>query len=564
MTACFRPRRASMGMTILACSNICAAALTWPASAHDTAHRGNGKTTSCPTATFLSKKIIKRLSAPFNEGTAFADLQTKPIWTSVVSNLWVNSDKARPCFANSDTPVWGKVVSRIPADVVGLELAGNFDHALVYVTGIPDYTMETPKLFAGFKPGNIYGAYKIFAEPKPDNAALHAFASKGAIGIFVNGVSIFNYTDTFSYNDKGAWAYDANVAEATIVNSDISHATPSDLPQFPKSRGIFHNHQMSRELLEQLKDPFALGLRAHSRIVGYAIDSYPIYGPLGYASVDKTSGIKTLRSSYVKRDWIETGKGGTGHRSSMPEWSVRNWDRSNDTGTSLVNLFQKAKADMLLVDKATDGPVRYSGNDAKLAGEIKALSDSKGLKRDSLGYVYWEAGVRLPNGKSAVVRNYLLKSSDMWGADIGQSILPVSYQIADRDKFLFNAKTGSFAEDYEFVSGYGDLDFYNGIESFVPGQNRAVYHYVATFGAEVSERTRLSKAAFPYFIGIQYRGVVDPFNATLDDKVKAKYLADSRATYKPVFDLGILGKGEDGKLQAGAVIPTWQKVLAGE
>jgi hypothetical protein len=549
---------------ILALGNVCAVTFTFSAAAHETSPRGMGKITSCSTATFISDKVVNRLSTPYNERPAFAKLQTKPIWKSVISNLWVNIDKARPCFANSDTPIWGKVVSRIPADVVGLEVANDLDHAMVYVTGIPDYTMETPKLFAGFKPGNIYGAYKISAEPKPDTRSLHEFASKGAIGIFVNGVNIFNYTDTFSYNDKGAWTYDANVAEATIVNSDISHATPSDLPQFPKSRGIFHNHQMSRELLEQLKDPFARGVRAHSRIVGYAIDSYPIYGPLGYGSRDRSSGIKTLRSSYVKRDWIEAGKGGTGHRSSLPEWSVRNWDHGNDSVANLVNLFQKAKADMLYADKATEGPVQYTGDDAKLAAEIKSLNEKKGLKRDSQGYVYWEASVGIPNGKTSVIRNYLLKSSGLWGPDIGQPILPVSYQIADKDKFLFNALTGSFSEDYEFVSGYGDLDFFNGIESFVPEQSRAVYHYVATFSSDVSGRKRLSKAAFPYFVGIQYRGVVDPFNATLDDKVKAKYLTENRPMYKAIFDLGIIGKGEDGQLQHGFVIPTWQKALNGE
>ncbi len=295
-------------------------------------------------------------------------------------------------------------------------------------------------------------------------------------------------------------------------------------------------------------------MRAHSKLVGFAIDSYPIYGPLGYASKDKSSGIQVLKSSYVKRNWLSSG-GGTGIRSSIPDWVVRNWDGSNEAGANLVNLFGKPKADILLSDAGGDGPVKYAGDDAKLAAEIAALGKKHGLKRDSLGYVYWDANVRNPGGKTVAVRNYVLKSSDLWGAKVGAEILPVSYQVADRDKFLFKADVGAFAEDYEFISGYGDLDFHNGIDSYVPEQNRSVYHYVASFGAELSDRRRLKQASFPYFVGIRYKGVVDPFA----DKARAKYLTENGDQYRTVFDLGIVGRGDDRKLQRASVIEVWKR-----
>jgi len=535
------------------------------ASAHEPSSGKTHKFESCKTSAFLSDRNFKALNSPFNTSEQFKQLKDTPLWNGVIANLLVNIDRKKPCFAMSDTPVWGKVVAKIPADVVGIQVSDDRKSALVYVTGIPDYTMETPKLFASFKPGNIFGVYKISSEPKPDTRPIHAFADRGAVGVFVNGVSIFNYSDTFSYNDKGAFAYDANVAEAAIVNSDISHATPSEVPNFPKSRGIFHNHQMSTELLTQLRDPFVAGVRAHSKLVGFGIDSYPIYGPLGYTSKDKSSGIKVLRSSYVKRDWTSKDKGGTGNRSSVAEWAVRNWDGANESGAKLVNLPQKAKAELLLADPGKDGPVSYSGDDAKLAAEIDTLNKTKGLKRDSQGYVYWEANVRTPGGKTATVRNYVLKSSDLWGPTIGAEALPVSYQVADKDKFLFKAIVGSFAEDYEFVAGYGDLDFFNGIDSYVPEQNRSVYHYVAPYNAKLSDRDRLKKASFPYFIGVQYKGVVEPFNATVDvdEKDRAKYLAANAGSYKTLFDLGIVGRNDKGAFERASVIQTWEKVLGG-
>ncbi|RBP05169.1 YHYH protein [Roseiarcus fermentans] len=516
---------------------------------------------ACDNAGLLTQEEIEVSGSKAAAPDGVAELTASALWRNVLSHLLVSRDKANPCFGHSDTRLWDAAVSQIPADIVGVQTTKDRESALIYVAGIPDYLLESPQHFTSFKPGNTYGIFKIDGNPVADERKIHDLASKGAIGFLVNGISIFNYTDTFSYNDKGAWSYEANVAEAAIVNSDVAHATPSDIPQLPKSRGILHNHQMSRALLKQLQDPYALGVTDQSKVVGFAIDSIPIYGPLGYSTKDASSGVKVLKSSYAKRSWLADDKFGAGHRSSLPEWVVLNWDGSNEAGANLLNLFRKPKSDMLLSDASTAGAVSYAGSDAKLAAEIALLEQKTTLLRDDQGFVYWQSDVVLPDGQTKSVRNYLLKSSDLWGPDIGQEVLPATYQVGDKEKFLFTAVVGSFAEDYEFVEGYGDLDFFNGTDSYIPARGGHAYHYVATFGASVSDEGRLSSASFPYFVGIQYRSKPDPFNEVMNTAAQVSYLKDNAARLETIFDLGVVGRDDKKALERASVIQTWRRKL---
>ena len=258
-------------------------------------------TSTSPTTTsgYLNTKFINNLSEPFNRPKKFNELTKTSIWQEVMAYLWVNRDKQAPSFASADSQEWNQVASVIPANVVGIQVSKDRSYALIYRSGIPDYKINTPEYFPEYKPGNIYGILKLSAVSTSDTNKVHEFPSKGSIGVFDNGSSIFNYTDTFSFENENAWSYNANVAEALIVNSDIAHATPSNNPLFPESRGIFHNHQSSRQFLEQLSDPFTKGQLSHSVNVGFAIDNNPIYGPIGYTTQDGSDHLKILQSSYL-------------------------------------------------------------------------------------------------------------------------------------------------------------------------------------------------------------------------------------------------------------------------
>ena len=107
----------------------------------------------------------------------------------------------------------------------------------------------------------------------------------GNIGIWVNGVGIYNYSDGRSYNNKNIWHNDAIRVEGPSFDSCGGHPSPNNQ---------YHNHQNAACL-------FSESNQVHSPIVGYAFDSFPIYGPYGYVNTDGSGGIKKMRSGYSLR-----------------------------------------------------------------------------------------------------------------------------------------------------------------------------------------------------------------------------------------------------------------------
>ncbi len=496
------------------------------------------------TSGYLTLEYLENLTEPFNDPATFEQLTETDIWKEVVGNLWVNRDKSDPDFGSSAVEEWD--LDGIPTSIVGIQIDENRDFALAYYAGIPDYEITEPGILN--EPENVYGILKLPLSPIEDTDAIHELTGSLYVGIFNSGSGIFNYTDTFTYENEGTWSYDAFVAEAAAINDDGAHATPT---------GEFHNHIQSADTLEELNDPFALGNLEHSLAIGYGLDGNPVYGPLGYTTTDGSGDLEVLRSSYVARTW---GEDTTGHRSSLPGWAVNNWDDSAATGTSIVNLTGRDKAEVLLSDGVNDGTVTYTGEDAELAAEIAWYSDASNghtLFEDEQGYAYWEHEVDLPDGSgTATVQNYLLNSSDLWGPEYNETILPAMYPEGEAEEFQFSAVVGAFAEDYEFVEGYGDLDFYNGIDSYIPELGKSEYHYVTSFSSDLADEDRLEGVAFPYVLGVQYKSEIDVFNS--DAATKIDFLADPNNQLETVYDLGITDKDDNGNLIAGSIIETWQ------
>ncbi len=123
----------------------------------------------------------------------------------------------------------------------------------------------------------------------------------GPVGVLLNGVAVYNAYDAQTYNNQGVWHRNAGFFEAFSFDSCKGHSSPSGPPPIgpPPSGpvtptpGLYHHHVLPECFLNANRSD------AHSPLLGYALDGFPIYGPYGYTTWnDKTSGVKKLKSNY--------------------------------------------------------------------------------------------------------------------------------------------------------------------------------------------------------------------------------------------------------------------------
>lgn len=154
----------------------------------------------------------------------------------------------------------------------------------------------------------------------------------GATGRMVNGVSLFDCRDAFSYSfangadatpggaftGDGVWNRDAYHNESVTFDPAFAHQAGSN----------YHYHAQPIALRYQLGDHVDYNpatklysestapVTKHSPIVAWAQDGLPVYGPYGYSSaMDAGSGVRRMVSGFALRN-ITT-------RTSLPAWAAR-------------------------------------------------------------------------------------------------------------------------------------------------------------------------------------------------------------------------------------------------
>lgn len=203
------------------------------------------------------------------------------------------------------------------------EVAVTATDVYIRATGLGAHVMgpwygnvERTNLFPNY-PANQALLYRIPRDPgtPPTNKELTGL---GRIGLFVDGVSMFDSRDAFSYDTSAGqdqmprspegvrgdrvWNRDAYVNEGVTFDRGNAHQAGSH----------YHYHANPVGLRHLLGDSVAYNSETnrytenfdgrHSPILGWVRDGYPVYGPYGYAHPNNPeSGVTRMRSGYRKR-----------------------------------------------------------------------------------------------------------------------------------------------------------------------------------------------------------------------------------------------------------------------
>ena len=197
------------------------------------------------------------------------------------------------------------------------------DFVYVSTNGIPAYPTGP---FLDGNPSIATSQNAIFKMPlfPQENTGTPTSTNPGNIGIFINGVALFDYRDGTGWNSitnalcggpgnppcpggpmaMTDWSRDAIPAE--MAGFDCSKAHPA--------MGNYHHHQNPSAFkldLEVVSDIcnlydadglYAIDETQHSPLIGFAYDGFPIYGAYGYKNADGTEGIVRIKSGYQLRN----------------------------------------------------------------------------------------------------------------------------------------------------------------------------------------------------------------------------------------------------------------------
>jgi hypothetical protein len=235
--------------------------------------------------------------------------QTDPAIVNWIQNT--TNIKGRHYVKGNSTPVNDAVLANV------LKVQYSTDWVYVSTNGIPSY-ITGPFLDGNPSLASSQNAiFKISLKPVK-NTGTPTNTTGGNIGIFMNGVALFDYRDGVSWSNaqqalKGGplmgmgdnvWNRDAVVGER--LGFDCAKGHPA--------MGNYHHHQnpsafsLDRKVISTVCDLYAadglyvLDSTKHSPLLGYTYDGFPIYGAFGYKNADGTGGITRMKSSFFLRN----------------------------------------------------------------------------------------------------------------------------------------------------------------------------------------------------------------------------------------------------------------------
>lgn len=235
--------------------------------------------------------------------------QTNPAITSWLINT--TGITGRHYVSGNSTPISDNVQANVQTV--------QYSNSWVYITttGIPAYITGP---FLDGNPSlatNQNAIFKVSLNPV-QNTGTPTATTMGNIGLFINGVALFDYRDGVSWKSSsnslaggpfggtgdGIWNRDAVVAEREGFDCAKGHP----------AMGNYHHHQnpsafnLDLTVISDVCDIYAadglytIDSSVHSPLIGFAYDGFPIYGAYGYKNADGTGGIVRMKSGYELRN----------------------------------------------------------------------------------------------------------------------------------------------------------------------------------------------------------------------------------------------------------------------
>ncbi|MGE0560758.1 MAG: YHYH protein [Flavobacteriales bacterium] len=197
------------------------------------------------------------------------------------------------------------------------------NYVYVTTTGVPAYPTGP---FLDGNPSQAQNQSAIFKFPlnPTQNVGTLTATTAGNIGVFINGVALFDYRDGVAWNNSTsalcggpgnapcpggpgttqAWNRDAIPAEKSGFDCSKGHP----------AMGNYHHHQNPSAFkldlnvvsnicnLYDADGLYTINTSQHSPLIGFAYDGFPIYGAYGYANANGTGGITRIKSGYQLRN----------------------------------------------------------------------------------------------------------------------------------------------------------------------------------------------------------------------------------------------------------------------
>ncbi len=240
--------------------------------------------------------------------------QTNP---AIINWLQNTSVTARHYVNGNPTPI-------NDADLVNVQLVQyNTTHSYVTATGLPAY-ISGP--FLDGNPSLATAQNSIFKVPLApvQNLGTLVETTPGNIGVFINGVALFDWRDGVSW-DPSTSALCGGPGNPMCTGGPMASfdwnrdAIPAEMGGFDCSKahpamGNYHHHQnpsafkLDLVVLSNICNTYdadglyAIDSTVHSPLLGFAYDGFPIYGAYAHKNTNGTGGIVRMKSSYAKRN----------------------------------------------------------------------------------------------------------------------------------------------------------------------------------------------------------------------------------------------------------------------